>query len=74
MGHPQVHGAVDLAAPQLAAELLAQFVLEAAQVLGQAETGLEVAVVDAAQFAGELPETVMDLAAREAGHADDHEA
>jgi len=49
----QVHAGIDLAAAQAAGQQLACVVLEAAQVVGQAQRQLEVAVVHRTQLAGE---------------------
>ena len=65
-------GAVDLAATDLAREVLAQLALRGAQLVRQAEAGFEEAVVDAAQLADERTPGAGDLAPREACHAGDH--
>ena len=68
----QVDARVDLAAAKQAAEDLARVAFESAQIFGQAQRQLEVAVIDGAQLAGERAPRALALAPREAGHAADH--
>ncbi len=63
---------VDLAAPGNGADGAAELRLSSAQVLGQAQAHLEIAVIHAADFPGEKAGCRHPLGAREACHAPQH--
>ena len=72
LGAAQVHGAVDLAALELAGEQLAQVGFQRPQLLRQPEAGLQVAVIHAAQLGGQGSPAAGELAPCESRHACNH--
>jgi hypothetical protein len=64
--------AIDLAPLELRDEDLAQRGVEPAQLVGQAELEVEVAMVDRAQLDAQRPPGQLGGGRREAGHAQDH--
>jgi len=69
---PDAEGAIDLAALEAALREPAEIALEAAQDIGQAESDLEKAMIDAAQLAHEGAPGAGCFLTGKAGHAGDH--